>query len=319
MLFLKVLPSLCFLLSRERSANNYSTSHFENSAVTSRTITSLDATTSATTSNEDAQQIQKTTLEVCLSPGCKADGAERTLLKLQALATEDVLVVPGVCCSLCGNGPIVMDTTTQKKYRKVVSSSIESNKILEVLLLTKQDDDDDTASSSTTLDPDRAAVLEGFNLVVEGDAALEQKKYSQAIEKYDTAMVTGLEAALTLEKRRREASVSTSESLLVPPQGLVWVIQAKCNEARAKLALNDSEGAMIDAESAFQLSRNTYAPSLQLLQEACQAKGDGVGELEALQALFDLPEPSKMTAMEANKRRSLSFRLSKLQATIKIP
>jgi tetratricopeptide (TPR) repeat protein len=268
MLFLKLISSFLFVLGGERLAD-YPTS--------------------------SATALQAKTLEVCLSPGCVADGADGTLLKLQALAPPGISVVPGACCSLCGNGPIVMDTESNQKYRKV-----SEKKILEILM------------EDAALDPNQAAVLESFNLVSEGDEHLEKKDYSKAIEKYSQAMDIGFEAARALEAKRTIIGSSSKEE---PPQGLRWVIMARCNEARAKLSLGDSEGAIAAAESANDLSGRTCAPALELVQEACQMRGDDAGERNALMALFDLPEPSKQTTMEANRRRSLGFRLAKLQAS----
>lgn len=162
------------------------------------------------------------------------------------------------------------------------------------------------------MDPERAAVLEGFNLVLEGDKDLENNEYSKAIAKYSRAMDIGLEAALAIEKKRQ-----SSEEVSNAPSGLRWVIMARCNEARAKLGLADSQGAIAAAESAHDLSRKTCARSLELVQEACQMKGDDAGEINALKALFDLPEPSKLSVREANKRRSLGFRLARLEAATK--
>jgi hypothetical protein len=69
--------------------------------------------------------------EVCLLPGCVADVASATLDKLQALAPPNVIVQGGGCSSACGNGPIVIrsstnagSTTNKKNFRRVSTDKI---------------------------------------------------------------------------------------------------------------------------------------------------------------------------------------------------
>ena len=235
-------------------------------------------------------------IEVCLSPGCVADGADGALLKLQALAPSDVSVVPGVCCSLCGNGPVVMEESN-KKHRRV-----SEKKIIEIL------------TEDSNLDSNQEKILEGFNLAMEGDGALEKNDFTTAAERYAKAMEIGFDAAVSIVESQESTSSESPEDNA--PQSLKWVISARRNEAKAMLGLKDAAGAISSAELAFELSCNTCTKSLEILQEACQMKGDEIGELNALIALFDLPEPQKQAPMEANKRRSLGFRLAKLKATV---
>jgi hypothetical protein len=290
MLFLRGLSSLVFFVLGKDDRSVVDHSHNGCPAAAASTSTALCAKTK--------------TLEVCLSPGCLADGAEGVLLKMQALvATPDMEVVSGVCCSLCGNGPVVMDVECGKKYRKV-----SEQKILDILL-------QDEATSSSSLDPNQQAVLEGFNLCFEGGEALNNNDYSAAVEKFSMGIDMGLEAALVLDEQRKS---DDDTGATTASNGLKWLIVARCNEAKAKLGMGDDmEGAIASAQSAYDLSGKTSTESLELLHEACQRKGDDVGELNALKSLFDLPEPEKPSAMQTNKRRSLGFRLAKLKATVK--
>jgi hypothetical protein len=119
-----------------------------------------------------------------------------------------------------------------------------------------------------------------------------------------------MQAALDLEARRNTLEIPEEPSL---KPGLLWLVKARKNEAAAKLNLGDQDGAILSARSACDLSRNAFPEAFELLHEAYQAKGDTKGEMEALRYLFALPEPEKLTTMQANKRRGLGFRLAKLE------
>lgn len=111
---------------------------------------------------------------------------------------------------------------------------------------------------------------------------------------------------------------------------LEWVVKALSNEGTCKVKMNDMDGAIVSAGTAYQLSQKRSSESLEVLQEAYQAKKQTSEEFEALQALFQLYKEEeeaqkglkparrkKVTPMEQNKRRSLEFRLSQLEATVK--
>lgn len=267
---------------------------------------------------------------MCLSPGCVADGAEGVLLKLQALAPScrettsscaekyNIVVTRGVCCSLCGNGPIARDPVTGKKHRKLTSNQ----KILALLGLN---------NAGGTLDPNQEAVLEGIDLCLKGDADLQRKNYKGAIQHYARGVQRGMNAAIALSSniiiiKSDNDNVNDNNN----DTSLQWVVKALCSEATAKLHTKDIDGTIISAHTAYMLSQKRSSESLEALQEAYQTKGDDNNERMVLEALFALYEAqeqeaaaSKTTArrkrpnpMEANKRRNLGFRLSKLQATL---
>jgi hypothetical protein len=232
------------------------------------------------------------TYEICLSPGCVADGADETLSRMRALAPPDVIIKPGVCCSLCGNGPIVLEGS--KKIRKV-----SEKKIIDMLF------------GDEGMDSQQQAVFDAFNLVSEANGALKQKDYEKATDLYKNGIDLGLEPALVLEERRIPEDSDTS------PPGLQWLINARQQEATAKLNIGDVDGAVSSAQSACELSQNSSLDAFEALQEAYAAKGDAERELKTLQSLFALPEQEKMTAIQSNKRRQLGFRFAKLEREAK--
>jgi len=283
------------------------------------------------------EEASRTTIEICLSPGCVADGANEALLKLQALSATSVStstsistappmqVVPGVCCSLCGNGPVAKETTTSnsgsgsnsgksKSHRKLNTNQ----KLLDLLLLGEE----------ANLDPNQRAILEGIDLCLEGDKALSKKNYPQALEKYAGGIERGMDAAIELLVGDDDDDNNNNNN----NASLQWLLQALCNEASTKLQTKDVDGAIGSAEKALELSQSSYAAALEVLQIAHQTRGNNDHkELEVLEALFVLYEAEaeqqatatttgsrakrkKISPMEANRRRTLGFRLSRLQA-----
>lgn len=211
-------------------------------------------------------------------------------------------ITQGVCCSLCGNGPVARDPVSGKKHRKITTNK----KIVDLLEI-------------ENLDPNQEAVLEGIDLCLQGHQELKRKNYKGAAQHYAKAIETGMAAAIALGSNDDNSIVA-----------LEWVIQALCNEGICKLKTADVDGAIVSAGTAYQLSLKTSSDSLEVLQEAYGAKKEARKELEALQALFILYEQQeeaqkglkparrkRITPMEANKRRTLGFRLSQLEATVK--
>ena len=274
--------------------------HNHPSSVCKRSETASTLLFVATAADEQPVTATKT-LEVCVSPGCVADGAETALLKLQALASSDVAITRGVCCSLCGNGPITRDPESGKKHRKITTNQ----KILQLLEL------------EDNRDPNQEAVLEGIDLCLKGDQDLQRRNYKGASQNYAKGMERGMSAAIVLGGDTN-------------PVALEWVIKALCNEGTCKLKLNDIEGAILSAGTAYQLSQQKSSESLEVLQEAYQSTKQSQEELQALCSLFRLYKEQeeaqkglrparrkRISPMEANQRRSLEFRLQQLEATVK--
>lgn len=246
-----------------------------------------------------------TTYKVCLSPGCIADGAGRTLEKLQALAPPDIVIKEGSCTSLCGNGPVVFGENNSK-HRKV-----SGNKILALLF------PDDSAGSPSQ------ALLEGYDLVLQADDDFGKKNYAAAVVLYEKALSIAFGPAMDLQTardhmQRDDAAVSTTATK--PPVGLQWLIRARCNEATAKLELGDVGGALLAANGACNISRNTSVEAFQVLALIYERKKDAMGELQALQNMFALPVvESKLPFSSQNKRREFGFRLAKLERDVAQP
>jgi hypothetical protein len=258
-----------------------------------------------------------------------ADGAEGVLLKLQALApscaaattieeNSNIVVARGVCCKLCAYGPAARDRLTGRKHRKLADSN---QKIVALLSL----------DAGTTMDPNQEAVLEGIDMCLKGDADLQRKNYKGAIQHYAKGIQRGMNAAIALNSIITNDSnddTNTNTNTNNDTSALQWVVRALCNEATAKLHTKDTDGTIISAQTAYMLSQKRSSESLEALQEAYQTRGDDTNErmvLEALFALYEQQEQDEAASnvprarrkrpdpMEANKRRNLGFRLTKLQ------
>mmetsp|Transcript_46075 Transcript_46075/g.111603 ORF Transcript_46075/g.111603 Transcript_46075/m.111603 type:complete len:199 (-) Transcript_46075:1450-2046(-) len=168
------------------------------------------------------------------------------------------------------------------------------------------------ASAKLNMGAQQQAVLDAFNMVVEGDGFLKKRNYEKAVELYGKGIELGLEPAM-----ETNAAMSPDDNDDEPSPALQWLVNARQQEASAKLNMGDLDGAVLSAQSACELSSSSSLQALEILQESYAALGDPKGELEALQAYFALPEPTKMTTMQSNKRRNLGFRLQKLEREAK--
>jgi hypothetical protein len=280
-------------------------------AVSSTGRSRLEAATAASASSTEA----KATLEVCFSPGCVADGAEGVLTKLSALTcnNESIVVARGVCCSLCGNGPVAIEPSTGKKHRRLNSNQ----KLLELLRL-----------DADKVTPSQTAVLEGIDQCLRGDVELSRNNYKGALQHYANGIGNGMAAAIELSG---DSSNENSDDHIdnTNNQSLDWVIRALSSEATCKLRTGDVEGAIVSAGTAHQLSQKRSQGALEVLQEVYQSQGDDRNELAALEALTALYEEQaqaeaglpprkrkRLTVMEENQRRNLGFRLSTLRAKV---
>lgn len=241
---------------------------------------------------EASRLLDTRTFEVCLSPGCLADGAEDLLSTMQAISPPNFEFKAGVCCSLCGNGPIILDETANRKYKKATEK-----KLLDILF-------EDGMSS------DQEEILGAINFVSEANDARKRKSYDEAVQLYEKGIKLGLTPSLNLEATRTACKDG-------PPPGLQWIIQARLNEAASRLEIEDSAGALNAAMSACELSRETSPEAFELLHQVHQANGNAEGELKALKSFFDLPEPANLTILQSNRRRTLGFRLANLERQIK--
>jgi hypothetical protein len=250
----------------------------------------------------------KLSFSVCLSPGCVADGAQATLDKLQALAPPNVVTVePGTCESLCGSGPIV---SCQMRGKKILHRRIVGDSLLNLLQAATSSSSSSSRISNAIDDSALLLLWNGYNLVEQAQECFRNKQYEQAISLYTEGIQMALEPAQALV----ESPNNNEHQNGGMPRQFAWLVQAYCEESEAKLQVNDKEGALESARAACHLSKNTNAQSLTVLATACQAINDAHGELQALKAYFDLKEDDRnMPRNEANRRRSLGFRLQKLE------
>lgn len=266
----------------------------------------------ASTSSEstDVKTVETTTtLEVCLSPGCLADGARLTLQKLQALSDGNkIRVQKGVCCSLCGNGPVVLNGN--QKTRKVTSD----DKILKLLLLAADDE---------KADPRMENILQSFDLIEQGRAAAKSRDFGKSAELFQKGVDLGTE-----QFSDRKSSLAQVSYLVAALQEQTLALlqlpdkESKNNAvkvARSSVELIKSSSDVMEGNCNYSLE---YYSSLECLQEALEAcnkgkakadKGILVEELETLQELMALTEPLGLSSVQQNKRRSLGFRLQKLE------
>jgi tetratricopeptide (TPR) repeat protein len=290
-----------------------------------RILTALLAARSSSFGNDNNRNDEKpttrrcklTTYEVCLSPGCIADGASQTLEKLQALAPPNVIVKAGSCSSMCGNGPVLVvysssgaDDNDDKKVVTKKHRKVSGEKILSLL---EGNDENDSGSTGPP-----KALIEGYELVLQADDLFTKSKdYAQAVQLYEKALAIAFRPAMDLQTARdqMQKGEDLSSSTTKQPIGLQWLIRARCNEATCKLQLDDVGGALFAAQGACNLSRNTSAEGLIVLSQVYQQKRDAVAELQALQTMFALPvnEGSKLSFAQQNQRRELGFRLAKLE------
>ena len=276
-----------------------------------------NANNNAATTGAAAATTTTIVYEVCLSPGCIADGAKATFQKLQALAPAGVEVKEGGCSSLCGNGPVVMCPNAKRTV--VGHRKVKGKKVLDLLLqLQSQSDgngEDDTEDQLLQL-PIPEELIQGYEMSVEADDAMQCQDYEHAVSLYERAIHTAFRAALDLQTAREKAG--HDQNLVVSatgiPVGLLWLVDARRNEAIARMALGDLNGAVLAAQGSCNIGRNRCPESLETLAAIYQQEGDASAELQALNNLFELPvDKATMSRQVENKRRELGFRRDKLQ------
>jgi hypothetical protein len=249
-----------------------------------------------------------TRYEVCLSPGCVADGAVATLHKLQAFAPPGDEVVTGACCSLCGNGPIVMtcqQPTTPAASATTKHRRIKGNKLLSMIL--QQGHDESVVSKS---------LVEAYEKYELAGEAMKAKDYETAVRLFGDATRLGYSSAIDLQETRKAIGVENISSNGIPV-ALLWLVDLRNKEALAKLELGDWEGALASADSACELASGQDMGSLEVLAQIQQARGDSKAERHALTKLVALMDDrTTLSVQEANRLRQLGFRLQKLEREV---
>mmetsp|Transcript_49707 Transcript_49707/g.73911 ORF Transcript_49707/g.73911 Transcript_49707/m.73911 type:complete len:286 (+) Transcript_49707:116-973(+) len=263
------------------------------------------------------------TLEVCLSPGCIADGADATLAKLIALSPPGVRVVSGSCVSGCGAGPIVVGKEEEeirggrKREKKTIHKRVVAgvgDAVLELLDPTTEEDNDE--DSIVRVDPN---LVRGYDLVQEAHAAVSASDFEKARSLFAEGIGMAREAAIDMQLLRdneNKQSDDASETKNAVAPGLDWLVSAYRSESELMLAMRDFEGARAAAMNACEMSKDLDASSFECFAEVCKSCGDVSGELEALRTVFQLEPQSTTTGLPRdvqNRRRLLGFRLAKLE------
>ena len=240
------------------------------------------------------------TLQVCLSPGCVADGARATLDRLAALAPPGCRVEPGACVSGCGAGPIVLEKVSEATGGgRVVHKRVGGAEAMMRLLVGAGDEA-----------PSPDLVL-GYDAVVGAEIAASEGRHSEAAGMYGSGIALAIAAIEGLGDGGAEGAVEAANCRLrLAPS---WLIRAQIGEARAMLAVKDAEGAVRAALSSIKFSCESDPLCYEVMAEASAAAKDAAGELEALRSMFALPEEPDMPRDVANRRRTWGFRLARLE------
>jgi hypothetical protein len=257
-------------------------------------------------------------LEVCLSPGCLADGAQVTLQKIEALladGTSTRKVVKGVCCSLCGNGPVVV-LNGNRKIRQVNNN----DKILKLLTIDSNDDDYVDKSDH----PRFQSVLQSFELIEQARAFIKSKDFVAGTKLFQEGINLGMNTFI-------KGKFSSTQA--------AYLIEALKEQTIAFLQIPAKKDAVDAAQRCVDLIRNSndyvdqnevarlvLYSSLECLQETLEACSKDVPtvdrknlaqELEVLRELMSLPVQAGLSTVQQNRRRSLGFRLQKLERKLK--
>lgn len=265
----------------------------------------LLAAASSKSSSSSSSSIE---VEVCLSPGCVADGGQNTLSKLKALAHPSVCdsIKPGKCQSLCGKGPILIQNDGKNKQQilKFMKGDEKLVPYLESLVpsldTTEEGDDDDVNRIPEDL-------ITGYNLVEDGLDFFSKKSYEDACEN----LKTGIEKAFVPAKEYGG--------------NMEWMVHAHRTYAESLLEVLSQDEEYDDAIKSIEIALSldpTDELSYVVLAQIYQIKKNDYGEYKALKTMFELPEvgdassPPHPNRDIANRRRTLGFRLQKLQREV---
>eukprot|EP00429_Kryptoperidinium_foliaceum_P013278 CAMPEP_0176035850 /NCGR_PEP_ID=MMETSP0120_2-20121206/17746_1 /TAXON_ID=160619 /ORGANISM="Kryptoperidinium foliaceum, Strain CCMP 1326" /LENGTH=112 /DNA_ID=CAMNT_0017369225 /DNA_START=187 /DNA_END=522 /DNA_ORIENTATION=+ len=112
---------------------------------------------------------------------------------------------------------------------------------------------------------------------MQGNKAFLDGEYETAISLYENAINAGYQVAMDLQAdREKEGTDILSDEGI--PVGFLWLVEARRNEASAKLSMGDLEGALAAVEASCDISGNKSADSLEMLADICQKNKDNEGE-----------------------------------------
>jgi tetratricopeptide (TPR) repeat protein len=292
-------------------------------------------------------------LEVCLSPGCVADGAQATLAKLQALAPPDkVEVLAGGCQSACGMGPVVLQETTAilnstpKIIHKRMTAADSSNSIT-------TDHNKDGALWRALLEEHslegdiHTDLVQGYELCQQArEALLAAKDFEKAVQLYELGIHLAMDyaksnaakaysapsdsdvkkrdavPAQTLPSSANNGSGGTIHNNAVHPC-IRWLVDAHCQLAQAHIHTKHLDAALSSAFTAVEISNETDPNCYELLASIYELQNVPQQELEALQHMFALiPDnyealsPKVLPRDVSNRWRTLGFRKAKLEREV---
>mmetsp|Transcript_30067 Transcript_30067/g.66129 ORF Transcript_30067/g.66129 Transcript_30067/m.66129 type:complete len:264 (-) Transcript_30067:1736-2527(-) len=240
-------------------------------------------------------------LEVCLSPGCVADGALPAIAKLRALSPDTVAIEDGKCASACGAGPVVIEPSDETNTPSVVHKRIK-----DALLIKLLEENGDGIKIDENL-------ISGYELFVQAEEAASRRNHGKAVEMYKQS--TDLVADLVMQALEGSSTINDRDGI---PDNVQWIIAAYRNLAKSKLATFDRDGALRAAQTACRISNNFDALSLEALAEVCAAMKDDAGELDALRQIFALEreDDGEQPRDVALRRREQGFRLARLEKLV---
>jgi tetratricopeptide (TPR) repeat protein len=267
------------------------------------------------TTNNDSSIKPPISLEVCLSPGCVADGGKATFQKCKALAPPNLITIEeGGCVSACGNGPVLREN--EKIVHKQVNDVVS---LFEELLSNEKNGSDGNGDVNVSIPIE---LIQGYEDVLKAnEAMMEQNKMEEAISLYEKGIDTALDVALLLSKKnalKEFDELDDSNSNKMTPPNLQWIVRAFCALAEAKLRIKDYDGALEAANKACEISYNSDPICWEVVAQICQECNDPQREMKALQTVFAISESNNgntntLPRDVANRRRSQGFRLAKLE------
>ena len=239
-------------------------------------------------------------LEVCLSPGCVADGALPAIAKLRALSPDTVVIEDGKCASACGAGPVVIEPSDETNTPSVVHKRIKGAELIKLL----------EQGGGNKIDEN---LISGYELFAQAEKAASRRNHGKAVELYEKSIA--LAAGLVLESLDSSSTIDDRGGI---PDNVQWIIAAYRNLATSKLATFDREVALDAAQTACRISNNVDALSLEVLAEVCAARKDDAGELDALRQIFALKreDDGEQPRDVALRRREQGFRLARLEKLV---
>lgn len=258
-------------------------------------------------------------VEVCVSPGCLADGAENTFAKLKALAHPSICIREGKCESLCGKGPVLIQNPDEEGRigssgrhvkRKLVLKYMSGDKIVSFLegLMILDDEGvpaDNNAKENRRIIPD--SLMKGYDLVEEGLDKFSQKLYGDASQLLKEGIDIGFQPAKEFG--------GNMEWMIVAHQTLAESLL----ETKQLCENKNDDDHLLDSALTYITEALALKPEDEKLYEVLgaiyQARNDLDGEYRAMRAMFDLPQmnspnPPREVAL---RRRTLRFRLQKLE------